>query len=495
MTGLSDVRDLMRGALASLFGFGGRLVARAMLMVLAGRAFGIEALGHLGQIAAITEIAAALCVLGLKRSLLDMLSLDAKNGKAPERRIVEALAISLCASLIVSTLLFFAWPIIYPQSHSVLPFLFFAVPGIVFMEVALSAVKFKRIIKWDVWTRGIAEPWGFLAIAFGFYVSGTADSNHLIMAYTGSIFIGAVCASIGLVHTYRLGPLVFSKPRLSSFLAILKQSAPVGLTDMGNMMLRRIDLVVLSVFVGPQGVGLYYMVQQLATIPQRVNALFEPMMSPIIARLHNAVDGKAISAHLIGVCRWVFIIQLGITIPMVVFGDMFLSLFGPEFVVGGLVLATILFADIIDGSFITAETPLVYAKPRIPPFLLALTLLIEVIAIAVLSKYWGVQGAAFGFLLAIITLSVLRLYMLKKHLGIQVIGASYLAPLGIGGLIGGGLLLGRYWFDLAPSLWIITCIIIALAAFSYLIRSFALTKTDRILLRNWSKRRIRTVRP
>ncbi len=79
MTNLADIRDLIRGAFASLFGFGGRLFARAMLMVLAGRAFGIEALGHLGQIAAITEIMAALCVLGLKRSLLDMLSLEAKT--------------------------------------------------------------------------------------------------------------------------------------------------------------------------------------------------------------------------------------------------------------------------------------------------------------------------------------------------------------------------------------------------------------------------------
>ena len=495
MTGLSDVRDLMRGALASLFGFGGRLVARAMLMVLAGRAFGIEALGHLGQIAAITEIAAALCVLGLKRSLLDMLSFEAKNGKPPEKRIIEALGISLSASLIVSTLLFFTWPMIYPQSHSVLPFLFFAVPGIVFMEVSLSAVKFKRIIKWDVWTRGITEPWGFLALALGFYLIGKADSNHLIMAYTGSIFIGSVFASIGLVHTYGLGPLVFSKPRLSNFPVIFKQSAPVGLTDMGNMMLRRIDLVVLSVFVGPQGVGLYYIVQQIATISQKVNALFEPMMSPIIARLHNAVDAKAISAHLVGVCRWVFIIQIGLTIPMVVFGDRLLSLFGPEFVIGGLVLATILFAELIDGSFITTETPLVYARPKIPPLLLLTALVIEVVAIAVLSKIWGVQGAAFGFLLAIISLSFLRLYMLKKHLGIFVLSLNYLAPLGIGGFIGGGLLLIRHWIDPVQGIWIVACIIIALGVFSYLVKIFALTKTDRRLYRNWSKRRMKTVRP
>ncbi len=495
MTALSDVRDLMRGALASLFGFGGRLVARAMLMILAGRAFGIEALGYLGQIAAITEIAAALCVLGLKRSLLDMLSLAAKNGNPPEKRIVEAIGISLCASLVVSTILFFAWPLISPQSQSVLPFLFFALPGIVFMEIALSAVKFKRIIKWDVWARGIAEPWGFLALAFGFYLWGVADSNHLIMAYAGSIFIGAACAGIGLVHTYGFRPLLASKPRIASFPAIFKQCAPVGLTDMGNMMLRRIDLVVLSIFVGPQGVGLYYMVQQLATIPQRVNALFEPMMSPIIARLHNAVDAKAIGAHLVGVCRWVFIIQIGLTIPMMVFGDMLLGLFGPEFVVGGLVLATILFAELVDGSFITTETPLVYAHPKIPPLLLVLTLLIEVVAIAVLASLWGVQGAAFGFLLAITSLSGLRLYMLKKHLGISVLGLNYLLPFCIGGLIGGGLLLVRHWLDPMQAVWVIACIVMALGVFVYLIKSFALTKTDRRLYRNWSKRRTKTVRP
>ncbi len=407
---------------------------------------------------------------------------------------MEALTISVGAGLVISTVLFFIWPLIYPQSQSVLPFLFFAVPGIVFMEVALAAIKFKRIIKWDVWTRGIAEPWGFLALAFGFFILGAANTNNLIIAYTGSIFIGALCAGFGLVHTYKLKPLLLSKPRFSNFPAIIKQSAPVGFTDMGNLMLRRIDLVVLSVFVGSEGVGLYYMVQQLATIPQRVNSLFEPMMSPILARLHNAIEAKSIRAHLIGVCRWVFIIQIGLTVPMVVFGDMFLSLFGPEFVIGGLVLATILLAELIDGSFITAETPLVFARPKIPPLLLLMALIIEVIAIAVLSKLWGVQGAAIGFLLAITSLSVGRLYMLKKHLGIQVLGLIYLVPLVIGGVTASGLLLVRYWFDPLASLWIVTSVLCALLVFFVLIRHFALTKTDRILWRNFSRRKSGPVR-
>ena len=70
MSHLADARDIFRGVVASFFGFGGRLIARAVLVVFAGRAFGIEAFGNLGQVAAISEITAAICVLGLKRRRL-----------------------------------------------------------------------------------------------------------------------------------------------------------------------------------------------------------------------------------------------------------------------------------------------------------------------------------------------------------------------------------------------------------------------------------------
>lgn len=493
MIDISDARDVIRGAIASLFGFGGRLIARLILMILAGRAYGIVALGELGQVAAICEIGAALSVLGLKRSLLDMLSADAEKGRRYVKRVVEAISAAILISLVISGLLLLVWPWIFDDRVYLLLFLFFVVPAYTFIDVALAAIKFKRIIRWDVLTRAIFEPWGFLALAVVFLTLGM-KTDGLIYAYIGSVVIGAVCAGFGLVHTYSLKSLLSSKASPQKWLPIMKHSVPVGITDVGIMALRRIDLVVLSIFVGPAGSGLYYMVQQIVTIPQKVVSLFEPMMSPVLAQLHNRREAGKIRDNLIGICRWVFIIQLGLTIPMMVYGDSLLGIFGHEFIIGSAILTIILLAELIDGTFITTETALVYDEPKVPPFLLVMALNIEIVVIAVLAHIWGVKGAAIGFLIALTSLSIGRLFMLKQYLQIRIPLQAYLWPLLIGTFVGIGLLIARKTLPEENGFLVAAAIVAGLAIYTLLIKTFALIKSDRVLLQAVMSRRSRAQR-
>ncbi|NNE41876.1 MAG: oligosaccharide flippase family protein [Marinicaulis sp.] len=481
MAGLGDVSDVLRGAGASLAGFSGRLVARTVLMIIAGRAFGIEALGVLAQVAAVTEIAAAIGVMGLKRGLLDILSFEEKNGRAPQPCIIEALGVALVFSIMISAILLVIWRIILPHEAGLATLMFFAVPAIVFTDVSLSAIKHKRIIGWDVWSRGVAEPWGFLGLTLAFLALGVTGYG-LIIAYVGSIFIAAALSAIGLARSYGLRTLVGSRPSLSRALTIPQKSIPIGITDIGVMALRRVDLIVLSIFAGAEGAGLYYMVQQLATIPQKTFALFEPMLSPVIARLHNHLDAKKIRANLVGVCRWVLIIQLAISIPMMVFGDALLEIFGSSFALGATVLVIILFAELVDGSFLAVETPLVYARPGLPPKLIGAVLLLEISLIAALSQLWGAEGAAVGFLITMIALAAGRLLMAKKYLDIAVLNISYFTPLALAALTAGALLLTRWRIAPDQGVMIGVLMVASVVIFLSLIGKFALTKTDKILM-------------
>jgi len=495
MTNLSDVRDVIRGALASLFGFGGRLVARAILMIFAGRMYGMEALGLLGLVAAVSEITASVSVLGLKRSLLDMLSFKAENGDRPEPRILNAIVLALCLSAVFITIgACIYWALSNAgvtgalELEKLWPYFLVAIPAYVFSDVALTSIKFKRIIRWDVLARAIAEPWMFLALTISFYYLGFKE-NGLLIAYSGSVLTAAVCAAIGVIHTYGAKPLLSSKIRPGEWLSILKQSAPIGITDASIMALRRIDLAVLYMIAGPQASGLYYMVQQVATIPQKVQGLFEPMMSPVIARLHNRKNGDGIRSNLIAVCRWIFIIQLGLTIPMILFGDKLLALFGTGFAAGALVLTAVLIAELINGTFLTAETALIFEKPKIPPLLLIATLIIEVCVIAFLADQWGALGAAIGFLVALIFLALMRIGLLYKHMGIWLVTRGYLWPVAIGAIVAGGLFLARRHLEPISGIWTIGLIVVGLFGFAGLIRTFALTKSDDIIFRAFKRKR------
>lgn len=491
MSHIADARDIFRGVLASLFGFGGRLIARAMLVIFAGRAFGMEAFGHLGQVAAITEITAAICVLGLKRSLLDMLSFHAEQGIAPERRMMEALLLAGFVGLIIGGALCFVWVQLFPETPKLIPFLFLGVPAIVITDVALTAIKFKRVIRWDVMARCVAEPWTFLILAVIMWHLSLTETG-LIFAYAGSVFAACLCAVIGLSNVVGVKPLIMSKPSVRSWPCIVRQSLPVGITDIGVMSIRRLDLIVLSFIAGPAAAGLYYMAQQVVTIPQKINALFEPMLSPVMAKLHNQKNAGQIRDNLMGVCRWIFIFQFAITIPLIVFSDNVMNLFGAEFKAGAIVLCVLLIAELIDGTFISVETPLIYARPRIPPTLLMLALLTEVTLIAALSYVWGAEGAALGFLITLSCLALARLFMLKKHLQISVLSKSYIVPAFTGLIMAVALWALRDLQTLGP-LVNVAGIVISLVLFATIIKIFAMTKSDRTLFRALSRRKKRAV--
>ena len=490
MSALNDVRDILRGVFASFFGFGGRLIARAILMICAGRIFGIEALGHLGQVAALSEITAAICVMGLKRGLLDMLSAEAVSGRSPERRIIEVLSLTLLLSLGAAVILSGIWWFAFSGNTSLILILALAVPAITFTDVTLTATKFKRIIRWDVIARCFAQPWTFLIAALCFWSLGFGGQG-LLYAYVCSLLASTTLAVIGTSKVFSWRKLLASSPTLKSWPSIIKKSLPIAITDIGIMALRRLDLVVLSLFVGAEGVGLYYMAQQVVTIPHKIGAMFEPMLSPVIASLHNQRKTRQIRDNLISVCRWVFTVQFAITIPLMVFAGPVMGIFGPEFIAGSLVLILILIAELLDGSFLNVETAIVYKKPKIPPTLLFIAIMIEVVSIAGLSAVWGVEGAALGYLITMASLTVLRLIMLKKHLNISVLSRQYLHPLFAGGLMAAAMLgVSQFMPHILPLKFAL--IAICLAGFIVYIKRFALTKSDRILWRAFTRKRYKT---
>jgi len=491
MTALADVKDIVRGGLATLSGFSGRLIARAILMIFAGRVYGIEALGLLGQVAAISEMAAAICVVGLQRSLLDMMSRDVQEGKKAETQVFNALVLSLILGVIVTCVLLVVWTHMFPDQYVLIGLICLVVPATIFIDIALTTIKFKRVVRWDVLARCLFEPWAFLGLALVFWFQGWSE-HGLIYAYVGSVITAAIVAAYGLRRVVGFKSIFESRLSVSHMKRIFVKSLPVGVTDMSIMALRRIDLVVLGVFVGPAAVGLYYMVQQLVTIPHKIGGAFQPMLSPVIADLHNQKQSHQMEKKLSNVCRWIFSIQLIISVPMMVYGSELLSVFGPEFAIGGTVLIIVLLAELLDGSFLSAETPLVYSKPRIPPTLLILTLIIEIGFIAFLSNLYGVIGAAIGFLIALGFLNASRLFMLARHMKIQVISKDFAPPLIAA--IGVTVLLFAVRWGLPNNIWIASLgIISAVGIYALALKTFGLTKTDQVLIRLLTKKKTKAV--
>ncbi len=480
MGSLDDIKDILRGALAALGGFGGRMLARLVLILTAGQLFGAEAFGILGQIAAITEITAAIATLGLRRSLLDYLSAHKGDEQAIAGTIKNALIASLALATLLSVLLGVAWPYLF--SNLPMPvILYFSIPAIVFTEVAGTAIRFKRIIRWEVIARYIMEPWFFLGAALLFYHFGMLATG-IIIAYSISHLAAAAGIAKGLSDTIGIKRVISADIEWKYLHKLPIKSLPVGMTDLGVMAFRRIDILVLSLAVSHEVTGIYYMAQQLVTVPHKIHQLFEPMMGPVIAKLHHELKSEAIAAKMEGLCRWVFTLQIAVTVPFMVFSAQLLGLFGDQFAIGAMVFILLLVAELFDGSFALTETPLVFAKPKTPLKLIIMTLLIEIPAIAGLSHIWGMEGAAAGFLIAMMSLTTARLIMLNKHLSIKVISTAFIRPLSLAALVGGLLVYTTTLIPVDKGYVFGPAILLTIALFLGLIRLIALTPGDRQII-------------
>lgn len=483
---LSDTKDLLRSAIAQIFGFAGRLAARLCFILIAADQYGDVSLGILGIIAAISDIAVALGVLGLKRSLLDQLSELAERGENIGSRVIEALLFSTLFGVLISSILLLAWPHILPNQPIVWVCLFLMIPCNIFSEVALTAIKYKRVVRWDVWARSFAESWVLLIMGIIFLLLGWKEIG-LPLSLAISWFFVAVIAAVGLMKNYTANELKYKWHSWSRIFEIPKRSYEIGITDIGTMALRRIDLIVMSLFVGPSVVGLYFMVQQIATLPQRIPGLFEPMLSPILARLHNQRNIKGIKSNLTSICRWIFIITLSLIIPLCVFGQQILELFNPVFVVGVSVLVIILIAELVEATFISVETPLLFTYPKTPMFLMVSTLIIEIALIVLLTQYWGIMGTAIGFLISMIYLSAFRLFFLKSKIDVNVISKDYIIPIIIAVILTLGLLAIRSTVIALPRVVLGLVIIGSIILYIGMIRLFALSHSDKFFLRILSR--------
>ncbi|MCG8503120.1 MAG: polysaccharide biosynthesis C-terminal domain-containing protein [Sphingomonadales bacterium] len=475
----------MRGGVASLGGFGARLTARVGLMVAAGHLFGASELGKLAQVAATIEILSAIGVLGLKRTLLGMLSrdaADAANGGRVERRVAEALLAAGLISLVLTAGLWLFWPLLFSPQTALPLVLLLAIPSIVISDVALTATRYHRLIKWEVLTRCGIEPWSYLLFALLAAWAGLIEGG-LLYAYVGSLFAALVFALCGLLRVFGWRSLWSEPPRLRSLLAIPRESLPTGLTDIGVVLLRRVDILLVAVYTDPATTGVYFMVQQIATVPHKIHALFEPMLAPVIAALHHSKRSEAIQAKLAGCCRWVMTLQLGLSVPLIIFGDHVLGLFGPEFAIGLFILAIILLAELLDGSFVLCETALVFAKPSVPPQLILMALIVEVVAITLLAPPFGAEGAAFGFLIATFCLAAGRLIAVRRLLGIRVIDRSYLYPALLALATAVILSLARQWSGGSGLALPLLLALTGIAGFMLAIRKLATTREDRLILR------------
>ena len=438
----ADMATLARGGRLNIFGFVLRLAARLPFLFIAGRIYGADSLGRFAYAVLTVEFAAQIAALGLRRGLAQLLA----TAKKPQACIVaDALLVAAIGSAIGMAILFAFPKAMYPttQVHGMDRLLAITVLAISWTDIALAALAYHHDVASTVRARSIIEPWTISIVALAWsYVS---LDDGLIVSYVFSMVAALFAALIPLVRCYGL-PHGW-KPDLPLAWGTAVRNVPLAAADAVEWASRRIDLAVLGAFMPAAYVGIYYVAQQVATLPAKLKTSFEPVLGPAIARKIAANDRASVAKQVRQVTYWIIAAQLGIALALGIPGRAVMGLVGSGFTGGTAMVSFLLAAEVIAAAAVVSEAALIYvARKRNMLISLAMLGLEAGLAAALilimkdegLPQAFQATGPAIGLCVALGFASISKSWLLKKELGAPVSGWRWdLAWATVSGLIVG----------------------------------------------------------
>jgi O-antigen/teichoic acid export membrane protein len=453
----ADIAQLAQGGRTNVIGFVLRLAGRIPFLAIGGRMYGAAALGRMAYAVLVIEFVAQIATNGMRRGLAQQF---ARGDRREVNEACNALLISLIIALPLILALHYVPQIMFPRSSAdgwdrMLPLV---IIPIAWTDILLAALAFRFDVQATVRARSLVEPWTISIAALIFFYLSRDDG--LIAAYAlamGAAFGTALVAFIrefGLPRGWRLEP--------RWLIDMAKRNLPLSAADAIEWGSRRIDLAILGLFVVPEIVGVYYVAQQVASLPQRLKMSFDPVLGPAIARKLEVGDAKGVASQIGQVGFWIIAAQLGIALAFGWTATGVMGLVGPKsaFVGGAKALRFLMAAEVVAAIGVVSESALVYIAPKRNLLISALTISLQVTlttATMALVPLWGWtlrwQAAAPAMVLC---LSLLLSSVLKARLAGRVLGAPVralrwplLAAAVAASVVGFAFLQFAEWVDLA----------------------------------------------
>lgn len=206
---------------------------------------------------------------------------------------------------------------------------------------------------------------------------------------------------------------------------------PVAAADTVEWGSRRLDIAILGLFASPAVVGIYYVAQNVASLPSKLKTSFDPILGPVIASNIEKGDRVAVAKQVRQVGFWVIAAQAAVGLALGIPGEGVMGLVGPAFVAGTAALAFLLAAEVVAATATTSEAALIYtARHRNMVLSLLMIALQAALTVALLLLFrrlewpemWQATAPAIGLMLALGFAAVTKARLLSRLLGAPVSG-------------------------------------------------------------------------
>jgi O-antigen/teichoic acid export membrane protein len=400
---------------------------RGVFTFLVARLLGPAALGTFSVAWANTDLISKLAVFGLDETISTFMARSQAVGDLARARslfrtaVILALTQScLVATIAIAALHAFGARLSYPREMlSALAFLLCALPGVALYRVSTSTSRGMKVMKHDIFSRGVTEP---IATTLAFLLALAVGFGRFAPEAAAIIGTGAS----GLVALFLAWKLFRHFPKITetrSFRdeagSLLAYAAPISAYQLLNSIIFRLDVIMLGWFIGRAPgvtlatVGIYGAVVDVAGGLRKINQAFNPIFSPVVAAMTATGDQTLAAATYARLSQWMLWILLPLVVVMALAGSTILMIYGPAFQQGGKWLAIVAVACATNAFVGLGETVIMVQRPRLNLINSSIACVVAVAANFWLIPRYGVIGAAYGILIPYLVQGVLRYVTLR----------------------------------------------------------------------------------
>lgn len=420
-----DTKDIARGWLVNFSGVIGGVV-NVLFYIFLSRAYGAGIVGLFILARSVVDILSKIGILGLDRGLLSVGARHRAGGNRKKlyRAVAQALFIGLVSSLLVLALLQAVLaPVmsrIYPRTELLTPLRIMGF-GIVLWTISLillSATRALRIMRYQVIVSTLVEPLVMFALAALFSLMGFGI-NALAAAFTAALAAGTLSSLAFFSREFslrRLAAVFFDSDGRGK---LFRYASPIGIYDMLNLLLQRVDLFILNYFTGAATVGVYSMAQNAAFTFKKIRQSFDPILIPVISASRQADRQEDLLEHYRNVTRWILSLNMLLLGVVLFASESIMGIFGKAFTTGAwplvLLTASVMVNTVLGVSelFILIDRPVINLANTIVTIAAAVGLNLALI------PHYGMEGAALAVLLSYLLMNALRILEVRFLYGLQ----------------------------------------------------------------------------
>ena len=324
---------MAKGAAIAFLGQGATRVVSFALQLVLSNGLGVKLYGVYSLSVNIMEWAQQICLIGTPSGLVRFSAAYSAEGsrKKVQELINSAFFVGLCSSLLgIGVLLGLSEVISEKLLHDSgwylhLRWFSLCLPVLIFFNLLQALMRgfqrIERMVLLGIVRAMVQFLLASLLLAMSFSLAGVM----------GAYFLGALWGvTIGLIFLRKMGLCVL-RGGISPLRELLAFSLPIFLASFSQLIVSRLDLLLLGYFHGAQEAGLYRAAVTVASMVNFILGAMNTAFAPMISELHHSGKGKELEAIYGRVTRWVLMVALPLCTILSIFSVKILQLFGEGF--------------------------------------------------------------------------------------------------------------------------------------------------------------------